>query len=131
MLIKRFLFFLAAGIILVCPVLASEQSDRKSASNGQETGREITDEESSQPEIIIPPERGVDYQVREQLKGTGLIFSPGAPGGVRPANKTYRKKHAPRIKFIIINLPKEKEESLKQAGEKEVKEEEDEEDDSE
>lgn len=113
--------FLVACTLLVCAAVAAEHPDQQKASDVREISKENNKETPSEPEIIVP-KLDIENQIERQLKGTGLIFSPGAPGGACPS-KTYNYyEKYPDIKPIIIILPEDEEKESTEQKEKEKEE---------
>ena len=113
--------FLVAYTLLVCAAVAAEHPDQQKASDVREISKENNEETPPEPEIIVP-KLGIENQIERQLKGTGLIFSPGAPGGACPSETYNYYEKYPDIKPIIIILPEDEEKEPTEQKEKEKEE---------
>jgi hypothetical protein len=100
--------FLVAYTLLAYAAVGAEHLDQQKADDVREISKENNEETPPEPETIVP-ESGIEYQIERQLKGTGLIFSPGSPGGARPSETDNYYKKYPDIEPVIIILPEEKE----------------------
>ena len=103
----KLLLCLIVCIFLVCPAFAAnktignEEGNRTINNNEEGNYTEALIESYESPEEIMIPQSGVKRSVESQLKGTGLIFMPYAPGDAFPVEQRHRYT----VEGPIIILP--------------------------
>ena len=81
----KLLLCLIVCIFVACPVFAAN----KTINNEEGNYTEALSEFYESPEEIMIPKSGVKRSVEDQLKGTGLIFMPYAPGDAFPVEQSH------------------------------------------
>ena len=94
----KLLLCLIVCIFVACPVFAANKTINNEEGN-------YTEAPPESPEEIMIPQSGVKRSVESQLKGTGLIFMPYAPGEAFPVEQGHR--YTPVVEPVII-LPENK-----------------------
>lgn len=106
----KLLLCLIICIFVVYPVFAanktiSNEEGNKTINNNEEGNyTEALSEPYESPEEIMIPQSGVKRSVESQLKGTGLMFMPYAPGDAFPVEQS----HIYTAEGPIIILPENK-----------------------
>ena len=97
-MVRKIAVLLCVGVFVVCPAMAISQHFQVEGNQTEEGNYTEVPPESFE-EIIIP-ESGVKRSVEGQLKGTGLIFMPYAPGEAFPIEEGHR--YTPAEPIIIL-----------------------------
>jgi len=111
-MIRKIAVLLCVIVFLVYPAIVISQHFQAEGNQTEEGNYTEVPPESFE-EIVIP-QSGVKRSVEGQLKGTGLIFMPYAPGEAFPVERGYR--YTPAEPIIILPEGKANKTEVKEGG---------------
>ncbi len=111
-MLKCFLVIFLVALLVPTIMVYGHPEEVGSADN--ETEHDTISSEFPEQEIIVIPNSAAKRTVDKQLKGTGLMFDPYAPGGAVPTQTRYEEY---QVTDPFILLPEEGNNTNEKGGE--------------